>query len=72
MAGIEHNPRDTAIITAVLGITRALNLVAIAEGVETIEQRERLRDLGCDQVRGYLFARAAPAQAISNMLRARL
>ncbi len=72
VSGIEHNPRDRAIITAVLGITRALNLVAIAEGVETIEQRERLRELGCDQVQGYLFGRAAPAQAISNMLRARL
>ena len=71
VAGLEHNSRDAAIITAVLGITRALDLTAIAEGVETIEQRERLRGLGCDQGQGYLFGRAAPAQAISNLLRAR-
>src|SRR5260370_25696843 len=68
VAGVGHNIRDTAIITAVLGITRALNLLAIAEGVETTEQRDRLRDLGCDQAQGYLFGRAAPPEAISELL----
>ena len=71
MVGVERNPRDTAIITAVLEMTRALNLVAIAEGVETIEQLDRLRALGCDQAQGYLFGRAESAPAISELLRAR-
>jgi len=69
--GIEHNPRDTAIITAVLAMTRALNLVAIAEGVETTEQLDRLRALGCDQAQGFLFGRAASAPAISELLKIR-
>jgi diguanylate cyclase (GGDEF)-like protein len=68
VAGLPDNPRDTAIITAVLGMTRALNLVAIAEGVETTDQRDRLRDLGCDQAQGYLFSRATSPQAISELL----
>jgi diguanylate cyclase (GGDEF)-like protein len=68
VAGLSDNPRDTAIITAVLGMTRALKLVAIAEGVETTEQRNRLRDLGCDQAQGYLFSRATSPEAISKLL----
>jgi len=52
-------------------MTRALNLVAIAEGVETTEQLDRLRALGCDQAQGYLFGRAESAPAISELLRAR-
>lgn len=71
VAGVVDNPRDKAIITAVLGITRALDLVAIAEGVETVEQQDELRGLGCDQAQGYLFGRAASPSAISALLAAR-
>jgi EAL domain-containing protein (putative c-di-GMP-specific phosphodiesterase class I) len=71
VAGLPDNPRDVAIIAAVLGISRALNLVAVAEGVETAEQRDRLQDLGCDQAQGYLFGQAASPDAISGLLAVR-
>jgi EAL domain-containing protein (putative c-di-GMP-specific phosphodiesterase class I) len=53
--GDEHG--DTAIIRAVLGLTEALGLTAVAEGVETTEQQDSLHELGCRQGQGYLYGR---------------
>lgn len=48
----EHD--DTLIKTIVLiGLSMGLNIVA--EGVENVEQRDRLRELGCHELQGYLF-----------------
>ena len=44
-----------AIVTAIIGLARCLDMVTTAEGVETIEQFELLRIAGCGQVQGYLF-----------------
>jgi EAL domain-containing protein (putative c-di-GMP-specific phosphodiesterase class I) len=41
-----------------------------AEGIETSEQLERLRALGCDQGQGYFFSRPVPAEAAENLLAA--
>jgi predicted signal transduction protein with EAL and GGDEF domain len=40
----------------------------VAEGVETAEQLERLRSLGCDRMQGYLFARPRPAPELESWL----
>jgi EAL domain-containing protein (putative c-di-GMP-specific phosphodiesterase class I) len=49
--------RQTAVATAVIQIARALHLTAIAEGVETAEQADLLRELGYRRAQGYLFSR---------------
>ncbi len=49
--------RQTAVATAVIQIARALHLTAVAEGVETAEQADLLRDLGYRRAQGYLFSR---------------
>jgi diguanylate cyclase (GGDEF)-like protein/PAS domain S-box-containing protein len=49
-----------AIVTAIIGLARCLDMVTTAEGVETVEQFELLRIAGCGQVQGYLFGRPAP------------
>ncbi len=54
------NPRARAIIRSVIGLGRGLGVPVVAEGVETSEQLEALRDEGCDQVQGYLIARPNP------------
>jgi diguanylate cyclase (GGDEF)-like protein len=59
---------DVAIVTAVVGIGRALGLYVVAEGVETAEQLAYLRSIGCDAMQGYLFSRPVPRDAIVELL----
>jgi EAL domain-containing protein (putative c-di-GMP-specific phosphodiesterase class I) len=44
-------------VAGIIALARGLNAEVIAEGIETIEQRELINDLGCRLVQGYLFAR---------------
>ena len=57
--GLGHDRRDAAIVSSVLALADALGLAAVAEGVETVEQEEQLRALGCRHAQGYRFARPA-------------
>jgi EAL domain-containing protein (putative c-di-GMP-specific phosphodiesterase class I) len=43
---------------------RALKLCVVAEGIETTEQADALRELGCDIGQGYLFAKPLPSEAM--------
>jgi diguanylate cyclase (GGDEF)-like protein len=56
---------NDVIISAVVSLARALGLDVIAEGVETSEQLEQVRSLGCQYVQGYFFGRPAPADQLS-------
>jgi Amt family ammonium transporter len=69
--GLGREPEDTAIVMAVLGMANSLGLSVVAEGVETEEQLEALRDLGCTTAQGFLFARPEPADSVSRLLAAR-
>jgi diguanylate cyclase (GGDEF)-like protein len=53
-----------AIVCAVTGLARSLNVTTTAEGVETAEQLELLRAAGCEQAQGYLFGRPCPASEL--------
>ena len=68
--GLGRSREDTAIVTATLAFARALGLSVTAEGVETVDQFERLRDLGCAQGQGFLFSRPVPAAEIAGVLAA--
>jgi diguanylate cyclase (GGDEF)-like protein len=65
--GLPLDRDDLAICTAVIAMGRALGLKVIAEGVETPEQLEVLRSLGCDVAQGYLFAHPMPASAFLEL-----
>ena len=69
VAGLPANRGDAAIVRAVVGLTRALGLKAVAEGVETAEQLAELRELGCDQGQGYFFGRPTATEVADVMLR---
>lgn len=56
------DPRNKTIIGTIISLSHDLGLKVIAEGVETKEQQEVLRELDCDSLQGYLFAKPAPAE----------
>jgi diguanylate cyclase (GGDEF)-like protein len=58
---LETNADARAIVDAVLKLAHAIGLKVVAEGVETIRQRDILLELGCDEFQGYLFARPMSA-----------
>ncbi|MDX1984846.1 MAG: EAL domain-containing protein, partial [Bryobacteraceae bacterium] len=69
--GVGTNTGDEEIITAILGLARALGIRVVAEGVETAEQVEFLRSRGCDAAQGYFFGRPMGAEEFGSLLRAR-
>ena len=66
------DPEDAAIVTAIIGLARSLGLDLLAEGVETREQLDVLRGLGCEKFQGFLFARALPPTGADEIFRPRL
>ena len=56
-----------AIIQSIVTLGHALGMKVLAEGVETNEQRVLLRLAGCDEMQGFLFAKACPAEAIDKI-----
>jgi EAL domain-containing protein (putative c-di-GMP-specific phosphodiesterase class I) len=62
------DPHDTAIVRAIINLGHALELMVIAEGVETKEQLQYLTALECDAVQGFLFSKALPASGFEELL----
>jgi len=68
VAGLE-NVADRSIVEAVIALAHGLRIGVVAEGIETDDQRRRLKDLACDLGQGYLFARPMPAIEAARLLR---
>jgi diguanylate cyclase (GGDEF)-like protein/PAS domain S-box-containing protein len=62
IANLEHNPQSAAIIRAVIGLGRGLELPVVAEGVETKAQLAFLAVEACNEVQGYLIGRPQPIE----------
>ncbi len=58
---------SSAIVQAVVNIAAARNMTTTAEGVETSEQKEMLRTLGCTEMQGYLFSAAKPGPEVRRL-----
>ena len=58
---IHSNPSAAEIASAVVAMAHGLGLAVVAEGVDSLEQLAVLREMGCDQVQGFLYAPAVPA-----------
>ncbi|HEY7525047.1 MAG TPA: EAL domain-containing protein [Candidatus Limnocylindrales bacterium] len=68
VAGLGSDVQDAAIVSAATAFARALGLRVTGEGVETTEQLDALRALGCELAQGYLFARPMPAADLAKLL----
>lgn len=66
--GLGTDPQDTAIVRTVITLAKSLHLKTTGEGIETPEQADHLRDLGCDRGQGYLFSPPLPATALGALL----
>jgi EAL domain-containing protein (putative c-di-GMP-specific phosphodiesterase class I) len=56
------------LVRAIIAMARALDVAVIAEGVETRDQFQLLRELGCDYAQGYLLARPGPPNAMADRI----
>ena len=63
-------PVNQGILHFIMSLARWMNLSVVAEGVETKEQLERLRETGCDYVQGYYFAKPMPCSDFGELLKA--
>lgn len=60
---------DAAIVSAIVALGRSMGLRVVAEGIETAEQAELVRRLGCDEMQGYYFARPMPPRLLETTVR---
>ena len=70
----EHHVRasenaEGKVVDAVVKLAHALGLRVVAEGVENVRQQEILRELGCDEMQGYMFAKPMSARALQRSVR---
>jgi diguanylate cyclase (GGDEF)-like protein len=65
---VVRNASSASIIRAVVSIAADRNMITTAEGVETLQQRETVQNLGCTQMQGYLFSKPRPAHEIRSLL----
>jgi predicted signal transduction protein with EAL and GGDEF domain len=68
VASLGSTGNSGAIVQSIVTLGHALGMKVLAEGVETNEQRVLLRLAGCDEMQGYLFAKACPAESIDKLL----
>jgi EAL domain-containing protein (putative c-di-GMP-specific phosphodiesterase class I) len=65
---LTRNPGDVGIVTTIISLAHSLKLKVVAEGVETQEQAKLLRLFKCDEMQGYLFSPAIPAEQVEILL----
>jgi diguanylate cyclase (GGDEF)-like protein len=65
---LANNKESMSILRAITGLGRSLSMKTTAEGVETQEQLDKLREEGCTQVQGYLFSGPRPARELPMLI----
>jgi EAL domain-containing protein (putative c-di-GMP-specific phosphodiesterase class I) len=71
VARLGEDAKDLAVVAGMIDLAHALNLLVVAEGVETAVQLAELDRLGCDAAQGWFFAAASPADEATEVLRRR-
>ncbi|MCC7284843.1 MAG: EAL domain-containing protein, partial [Burkholderiaceae bacterium] len=66
---LPSDSEDKAIAEAIIAMGRTLSLTVVAEGVETLEQQQFLRERACDQMQGFFFSKPVSAAEFAELLR---
>jgi EAL domain-containing protein (putative c-di-GMP-specific phosphodiesterase class I) len=66
---VTTNPNDQAIVESIITMSHKLGIRNIAEGVETVDQMEYLKSLGCDEIQGFYFHRPLTVAAFEELMR---
>ena len=69
---LDAGERPLQLVRAIVTLIRGLDLIPVAEGVETEEQLRLLRDLGCVYAQGFHFSKAVPPEGIAKLLKVRV
>lgn len=59
---LEENPKTKSIVRSIIGMAHELDIKTVAEGVETEEQLNFLKENGCDYIQGYYYSRPLPEE----------
>lgn len=68
---VDDDDQGIAMIRAILAMSQSLGIKVVAEGIETLEQLQKLQDLGCEFGQGYLFSEPCDAKGIETWIAAR-
>ncbi|HSU78759.1 MAG TPA: EAL domain-containing protein, partial [Burkholderiales bacterium] len=68
---IPQDAEDKAITEAIIAMGKSLNLTVVAEGVETVEQQDFLKEHDCDEMQGYYFSKPIASEKFAELLRNR-
>ena len=71
LANLSTNPGDAAITDSIIQLGHSLKLRVVAEGVETEEHLNHLRNRGCDEVQGFFYSKPVPAEEFSSWVQLR-
>ena len=72
ISGLPESADSVAIVRAVAGLAKNLNMITTAEGVETQQQLEQIRALGCTEMQGYLFSRPCRVTELVRLFPSRI
>jgi diguanylate cyclase len=70
VSAVATNDIDRAIVRSSIDLARSIGMITVAEGVETTEVLELLKEWECDRIQGYLFAKPMPAEELTEFLNA--
>ncbi len=68
VSNIEHSKKDSQLVELIISIAKKLNVLVVAEGVETKEQLSKLKKMGCEIVQGYYFSRPVTADEFEKTI----
>ena len=61
---MRENDKSKKIVETIIHVARTMDMVVVAEGIETQQQQQMLANLGCDYLQGYYFSRPLPAEQV--------